>query len=115
MITCRVKPGRRFGAFKQYGPGDVVEIDAAALPGLADKLEQVPDLPVFISEASLAPEGNSEPQDGLGQKPKQDEDEDTDDDAQDTPDEDSGETEEAKVAPLAAPKVRRVKAKTEAA
>ena len=53
MITCRVKPGQKFGQFKQYGPGDVVEIDAAAFPGLADKLEKVNDLPAFVSEVSF--------------------------------------------------------------
>ena len=40
MATYRVKAGR-FGARKQYGVGDLVELDPAHAVGFEDKLELV--------------------------------------------------------------------------
>lgn len=40
MATYRVKTGR-FGARKQYGVGDMVELDPAHAVGFEDKLELV--------------------------------------------------------------------------
>lgn len=40
MATYRVKAGR-FGAQKQYGVGDLVELDPAHVVGFEDKLELV--------------------------------------------------------------------------
>ncbi len=40
MATYRVKAGR-FGAQKQYGVGDLVELDPAHAVGFEDKLELV--------------------------------------------------------------------------
>lgn len=64
MITCRVKPGMRFGMLKQFGPGDLVEIPLSAFPGFKDKLERVYELPAFPSIAGEVledPEGEPEP------------------------------------------------------
>lgn len=41
MATYRVRPGRKFGAQKQYSAGDLVELDPAHVVGFEDKLELV--------------------------------------------------------------------------
>lgn len=47
MPSYRVRPGVRFGAAKQHGPGDVVELSEEEAKGFLDKLELVrePDPP----------------------------------------------------------------------
>lgn len=41
LALFRVKAGCRFGAANQFGPGEVVELPAAALTAFGDKLEAV--------------------------------------------------------------------------
>lgn len=41
MASYRVRPGRTFGARKQYSAGDLVELDPAQAVGFEDKLELV--------------------------------------------------------------------------
>lgn len=41
MNEYRVRPGFRFGALNQFGPGDMVMLPADAAAGFADKLELV--------------------------------------------------------------------------
>jgi hypothetical protein len=41
MASYRVRPGRKFGARKQYSAGDLVELDPAQVVGFEDKLELV--------------------------------------------------------------------------
>lgn len=49
-MKYRVKPGYRHGVNKQYGPGDIVEIDPQAAAGFLDKLEPVGPEMVVIKE-----------------------------------------------------------------
>lgn len=42
MDEYRVKPGQRFGAQNQYGPGDKVLLSPEEAQGFLDKLELVP-------------------------------------------------------------------------
>lgn len=50
MPSYRVRPGVRFGAAKQHGPGDVVELSEREAKGFLDKLELVrePDPPTSL-------------------------------------------------------------------
>lgn len=41
MARYRVRPGFRFGAYDQHGPGTVVELTEAEAAGFRDKLELV--------------------------------------------------------------------------
>lgn len=57
--TYRVRPGFRFGAHNQHGPGDLVELDEAAALGFLDKLELVQEVEappvVEVTETPEAP------------------------------------------------------------
>ena len=49
--TYKVKPGRRFGPFRQWGPGDTLELTPEEAEGFPDTLELVrepgtPDEPI---------------------------------------------------------------------
>lgn len=58
--TYRVRPGFRFGAQNQHGPGDLVELEEAAALGFLDKLELVEEVeapPVTESAPSKARKG----------------------------------------------------------
>ena len=57
MAIYRVKEGRRFGAGKQYGPGDLVELsedEAAAFGDLVDPVSEA-DADVVRVESDDAP------------------------------------------------------------
>jgi hypothetical protein len=43
MPNYRVRPGKRHGSHKQYGPGDIVEMSEFEAATLLDKLELVGD------------------------------------------------------------------------
>jgi hypothetical protein len=43
MPSYRVKPGRRHGSHKQYGPGDIVELTEFEAATLLDKLQLIED------------------------------------------------------------------------
>lgn len=47
MASYRVRPGRTFGARRQYRAGDLVELDPAQAVGFEDKLELV-ETPVVV-------------------------------------------------------------------
>jgi hypothetical protein len=51
-----VRPGMRFGAMKQYGPGDVVRLAAAEAAGFADKLALAPERQPFADGGGSAEE-----------------------------------------------------------
>lgn len=53
MPKFMVKPGCRFGAVDQYGPGDIVELSEQEAAGFADKLAPAPAAPA-TAPASLA-------------------------------------------------------------
>ena len=42
--SYRVRPGFRFGAQNQHGPGDLVELEEAAALGFLEKLELVQEV-----------------------------------------------------------------------
>lgn len=52
LTLFRVRPGCRFGAFSEYGPGDVVELPDYVLAAFGDKLD-----PVSKSETVTEPGG----------------------------------------------------------
>lgn len=56
IVEYRVRPGRRFGAMKQYGPGDIVRIDVRLAGAFLDKLERIEDDPPVPAPAP-APAG----------------------------------------------------------
>lgn len=45
MATWRVRPGFTFGAFNQFGPGDLVELSEFEAGGFRDKLEPADSSP----------------------------------------------------------------------
>lgn len=55
MPQYRVKPGKRHGMGKRYGPGDVVELTEQEAAGFLDKLERV------VDDAPPAPEQDDAP------------------------------------------------------
>jgi hypothetical protein len=61
MPTFRVREGRRFGADKQFGPGDLVTLETYEAAGFLDKLE------VVIERVSVPP---SQPKDSSDGKPE---------------------------------------------
>lgn len=61
MAIYRVRDGRRFGAGKAYGPGDLVELDEAEAASFVDLIEPVAEADVTVvraeAEADEAPKG----------------------------------------------------------
>lgn len=53
MAIFRVKEGRRFGAGKVFGPGDMVEVDEAAAAGFLDLLEPVTEEVEVVQEEQV--------------------------------------------------------------
>ena len=62
----RVRPGFRFGAFDELGPGDVVELTDVEAQGFRDKLELV----VEVAAAPSVPPPD-DPNSTKGKQPKQ--------------------------------------------
>ena len=57
-----VRAGMRFGAMKQYGPGDVVTLTAVEAAGFADKLTLAPERePQPRAEGEESAEGEAAP------------------------------------------------------
>ena len=54
--TYRVRPGRRFGFGKKYGPGDTVELTEYEASGFLDMLQRVETPVVAAPELVAAPE-----------------------------------------------------------
>lgn len=51
----RVRPGFRFGAFDELGPGDVVELTDGEAQGFRDKLELVVEVAATPTDPPLPP------------------------------------------------------------
>lgn len=62
MPRYRVRPGKRHGAFKQYGPGDIVEMSEQEAHGFRDKLERVVEDEVTgeIPQSPVPPPANDD-------------------------------------------------------
>lgn len=65
MATWRVRPGFTFGAFNQFGPGDLVELSAFEAGGFLDKLEPASPAEPLIATGSVVVGGEALPADWL--------------------------------------------------
>lgn len=55
MSLYRVRPGFSFGAFNQFGPGDLVELTEFEAGGFMDKLEPAPVVATPTADDALPP------------------------------------------------------------